>query len=126
MGEHGDENPPDEQQQRDHETEAAAWFGDYWKSPEAEAAFWAKWDRDHEPPNLIEAARHQLREAVETSTATADILAELAYTARVVDDLTRYVVHELRRKGTTWNALGEHLGVSRQAAQQRYSKPLIS
>ncbi|MEU6700171.1 DUF3887 domain-containing protein [Pseudonocardia sp. NPDC046786] len=40
------------------------------------------------------------------------------------DDVVRAVVHEARRAGATWQVIGDALGVSRQAAFQRYGKPI--
>lgn len=40
------------------------------------------------------------------------------------EDVVRVVVLEARQAGATWQAIGDVLGVSRQAAFQRYGKPL--
>jgi hypothetical protein len=40
------------------------------------------------------------------------------------DDVVRAVVHQARRNGATWQVVGDALGVSRQAAFQRYGKPI--
>lgn len=40
------------------------------------------------------------------------------------DDVVRAVVHEARRSGATWQVIGDALGVTRQAAFQRYGKPI--
>lgn len=39
------------------------------------------------------------------------------------DDVVRAVVGQARREGATWQVIGDALGVSRQAAFQRYGKP---
>lgn len=39
-------------------------------------------------------------------------------------DVVRSVVHQARDRGTTWQTIGDLLGVSRQAAFQRYGKPI--
>lgn len=39
------------------------------------------------------------------------------------EDVTRAVVGQARQEGATWQAVGDALGVSRQAAFQRYGKP---
>ena len=40
------------------------------------------------------------------------------------DDVVRAVVQHARERGATWQAVGDALGVSRQAAFQRYGKPI--
>lgn len=40
------------------------------------------------------------------------------------DEVVRAVVQQARERGTTWQAIGDALGVSRQAAFQRYGKPI--
>ena len=39
------------------------------------------------------------------------------------DDVVRAVVQQARRNGATWQVVGDALGVSRQAAFQRYGRP---
>jgi len=40
------------------------------------------------------------------------------------DDVVRAVVQQARQNGATWQVVGDALGVSRQAAFQRYGKPM--
>ena len=40
------------------------------------------------------------------------------------DDVVRAVVQQARERGATWQTIGDALGVSRQAAFQRYGKPI--
>nr|WP_062339358.1 DUF3887 domain-containing protein [Herbidospora sakaeratensis] len=40
------------------------------------------------------------------------------------DDIVRAVVQQARQNGATWQVIGDALGVSRQAAFQRYGKPI--
>ncbi|WP_049575344.1 DUF3887 domain-containing protein [Nocardiopsis sp. SBT366] len=40
------------------------------------------------------------------------------------DDVVRAVVQQARQHGATWQVIGDALGVSRQAAFQRYGKPI--
>jgi hypothetical protein len=40
------------------------------------------------------------------------------------DDVVRAVVHQARDRSVTWQVIGDALGVSRQAAFQRYGKPI--
>lgn len=50
---------------------------------------------------------------------------EQALTVRsAADDVVRAVVHEARQAGATWQVIGDALGVSRQAAFQRYGRPI--
>lgn len=47
----------------------------------------------------------------------------LAEARRELDDLTRRAVGRAVRRGEPWSRIGPSLGVTRQAAQQRYGKP---
>jgi hypothetical protein len=40
------------------------------------------------------------------------------------DDVVRAVVQQARRNGVTWQVIGDALGVTRQAAFQRYGRPV--
>jgi hypothetical protein len=40
------------------------------------------------------------------------------------DDVVRAVVQQARRNGVTWQVIGDALGVTRQAAFQRYGRPI--
>lgn len=40
------------------------------------------------------------------------------------DDVVRAVIHQARDHGATWQVIGDALGISRQAAFQRYGKPI--
>ena len=55
--------------------------------------------------------------------APLDGLCESAGLARAVDKLQRQLVQQARRSGQSWSAIGEALGVSRQAAWERFSSP---
>jgi hypothetical protein len=50
-------------------------------------------------------------------------LCESAGLARAVDKLQRHLVGQARAEGQTWTEIGEALGVSRQAAWERFSSP---
>lgn len=53
-------------------------------------------------------------------------LGALATVSEALDNLAAMqtvLVHDARRHGATWGALADRLGVSRQAAQQRYASP---
>jgi hypothetical protein len=56
-------------------------------------------------------------------TAPLDGLCESAGLARAVDKLLRHLVQQAREAGQSWTAIGEALGVSRQAAWERFSSP---
>ena len=47
-------------------------------------------------------------------------LAGLAYVLEEVDVMIRRQVRSARSQGVTWEQIGNHLGVSKQAAQQRF------
>lgn len=52
---------------------------------------------------------------------------EVAHALRLqsaADDVVRAVVVQARERGVTWQTIGDGLGVSRQAASQRYGKPI--
>ena len=52
-----------------------------------------------------------------------DGLCESAGLSRAVDKLQRHLVSEARGAGRTWTEIGEALGISRQAAWERFSGP---
>ncbi len=52
--------------------------------------------------------------------ATLDQLAAFTATAREIEDGTRARVWQARQDGATWQQIGDAIGVSKQAAQQRY------
>ena len=47
----------------------------------------------------------------------------LVQARRELDELTRLAVQRAVRRGEPWSRIGPSLGVTRQAAQQRYGKP---
>ncbi|MFD1715359.1 DUF3887 domain-containing protein [Amnibacterium flavum] len=56
-----------------------------------------------------------------------DFVGAIGYALRIqasADEVVRAVVQQARERGTTWQAIGEALGVTRQAAFQRYGKPI--
>ena len=83
--------------------------------------------------------RHDLTDAMRTLKATMDALlasrvltmdADWASSIKramsiqaAADDVLRAMVQEARHHGATWHVVGDALGVSRQAAFQRYGKP---
>ena len=52
-----------------------------------------------------------------------DGLCESAGLSRAVEKLQRHLVSQARETGRTWTEIGESLGISRQAAWQRFSTP---
>jgi hypothetical protein len=56
-------------------------------------------------------------------TAPLDGLCESAGLARAVEKLQRSLVNQARDAGRTWTEIGEALGISRQAAWERFSAP---
>jgi hypothetical protein len=58
------------------------------------------------------------RGALEKIATAEELTAELG---RLGDRLIGYFVEQARAEGFSWTDIGEHLGVSRQAAQQRYT-----
>jgi hypothetical protein len=55
--------------------------------------------------------------------APLDGLCESAGLARAVDKLQRHLVQHARDAGQTWTEIGKALGVTRQAAWERFSSP---
>lgn len=49
-------------------------------------------------------------------------LADTSHVARLAADAVRYQVEALRNVGASWATIGTALGISRQAAQQRYGR----
>src|ERR1700722_10882144 len=54
-----------------------------------------------------------------------DALETAATVSGLTEHLVGYFVDEARRSGTTWAEVGQHLGVSRQAVQKRFTAPEI-
>src|SRR5215469_14100557 len=53
-------------------------------------------------------------------THLADAMDTSAHLGEVADHLIGHFVDQARRSGATWTEIGEHMGVSKQAAQQRF------
>lgn len=54
----------------------------------------------------------------------ADSIGRAVSMQAAADDVVRAVVQQARHNGATWQVIGDALGVSRQAAFQRYGKPI--
>ncbi|RKS08566.1 uncharacterized protein DUF3887 [Nocardiopsis sp. Huas11] len=54
----------------------------------------------------------------------ADSIGRAVSLQAAADDVVRAVVQQARQDGATWQVIGDALGVSRQAAFQRYGKPI--
>lgn len=52
--------------------------------------------------------------------STLDLLDVLAGARMHVEEYIGYAVERARKEGRSWDAIGAELGVTRQAAQQRY------
>jgi len=70
--------------------------------------------------HITEMAGHVERLVGQDDLNWATLLTELVIIAQDVDVLTAYLVELARRDGATWNSIGVMLGVSKQAAQQRF------
>ena len=66
---------------------------------------------------------HRLGLIGDWEAAPLDALCESAGLARALDKLQRDLVRRARDAGRTWTEIGESLGVSRQAAWERFSAP---
>lgn len=65
--------------------------------------------------------------AARVLTDSDDFASAIGYSLRVqsaADEVVRTVVQQSRERGATWQTIGDALGVSRQAAFQRYGKPI--
>lgn len=67
---------------------------------------------------------------VQTHLFTKDELEGLAMLNSLMSDTIKWVVDERRAQGASWSEIGRALGISKQAAQQRFgkkaAKPAIS
>lgn len=63
----------------------------------------------------------KLRLIGDWSAVPLEGLCEAARVARAVDKLQRDLVQQARKAGQSWTEIGEALGVSRQAAWERFS-----
>ncbi len=76
---------------------------------------------------LLKASADRLRECAEmvrrAAPEKADVQAMLSSAARLremADALREQAVRQARRNGWSWEAIGRSLGITKQAAQQRY------
>jgi DNA invertase Pin-like site-specific DNA recombinase len=65
----------------------------------------------------------KLRLIGDWETTPLEGLCESAGLARAVDKLQRHLVQQARETGNTWTEIGSSLGISRQAAWERFSAP---
>lgn len=59
---------------------------------------------------------------VQSHLFTKDELEGLAMLNSLMSDTIKWVVAERRAKGDSWSEIGRSLGISKQAAQQRFGK----
>jgi len=55
--------------------------------------------------------------------AVGEVLADLALARELMRSLERRIVQLLRGQGATWEEIGDALGISLQAARERYGPP---
>jgi hypothetical protein len=78
----------------------------------------------HRRPQLrIAGNGRKLRLIGDWDAEPLDGLCESARLARAVDKLQRDLVRRARDAGRTWTEIGASLGISRQAAWERFSSP---
>jgi hypothetical protein len=78
----------------------------------------------HRRPQLrIAGNGRKLRLVGEWESAPLDGLCESAGLAHAVDKLQRHLVVKARDAGRSWTEIGEALGVTKQAAWERFSVP---
>lgn len=85
----------------------------------------AKPRKQKDPDELSSFAEHVIRLVRRDAAAVAepsDVVPTLAHLGRVVEDELRATVHDLRNRPDpyTWEAIGDLLGVTKQAAQKRF------
>ena len=68
----------------------------------------------------IEALAQSFRDYLNGSGSAPDLLHEVSALTGNVNDLTEGLVQSARFSGYTWAEVGQALGTSRQAAQQRF------
>lgn len=78
---------------------------------------------DRRPQLRIAGNGRKLRLVGESYAAPLEGLCESAVLARAVEKLQRHLVRQARDGGQSWTEIGEALGVSRQAAWERFSSP---
>lgn len=99
-----------------------------WPYPSYAEARWLGGERgpDRHLAAVVRAVRGVSQEAADPPATTADGLgAALGHLARMsdrVDWAMLSVVGEARAHGMSWQAIGNALGVSKQAAQQRFAR----
>ena len=59
-------------------------------------------------------------------TSALQLLSRLGALRQEIDDATLAAVREARRQGSTWSEIGTMLGVTKQAAQQRFAPMLAN
>jgi hypothetical protein len=74
--------------------------------------------------NAIEALQRAY-DGLQGRGSPEDVLFELAYAERAVTAAMVEQVRRCRKYGLPWSAIGAELGVSKQAAQQRFGRWLI-
>jgi hypothetical protein len=67
-----------------------------------------------------EAIVHALRQPTGTTGAAMSALVSARTVADAVEEVTHVLVREARGAGHTWHEIGQLLGITRQAAQQRF------
>jgi hypothetical protein len=72
-------------------------------------------DATHTPETL-------LASTLSEQTTALSALTVLTEFGRAVTDLTEVYVRRARRHGDSWHSIGQALGVTTQAAQQRFGK----
>ena len=109
------------------------WYGstEYPPTDDGEEAALDEWERVHARPLLAEtspagldrdvtALLDQLRQLA--TDRPASVLGELRRIERTTDDLLDEAVRNARRAGKSWSEIGTPMGMTKQAAQQRFGR----
>lgn len=76
--------------------------------------------RTYENTDYFAMVRRMVRAAGRRAGDDVDALPELVELHRALEEATLNAVEALREDGYSWAEIGERLGCTRQAAQQRY------
>lgn len=70
----------------------------------------------------VQSSIERIRELLLMDRPAVDVLAEVHYLTVQADELSRSMTTDARAEGASWAAIGDALGTTRQAAQQRFSR----
>lgn len=72
--------------------------------------------------DTVQSSLERIRELLLMDRPAIDVLAEVHYLTVQADELSRSLTQDARNEGASWAAIGDALGTTRQAAQQRFTR----